>query len=151
MHKHLIRIPVWLPDDKAVIYFVTCCTATRQKVLANQSAHQAALEAWGQIADWQVGRYVVMPDHVHFFVSPLVRDGNLSRFVQAFRSFVTKRLRLQGYPYPLWQREFFDRLLRADEIYAAKWEYVRSNPVRHGLVQHADDWPYAGEIHQLEL
>ncbi len=151
MHKHLKRVPVWLPDDAAVIYFVTSCTASRQKVLANPDAHAAFVAAWQRLDTWRVGRYVIMPDHIHFFVSPLDRDASLSKYVQAFRSFVTKNLRLLGYPYPFWQREFFDRLLRSDEGYAVKWEYVRQNPVRHGLVKKPEDWPYAGEIHPLEL
>jgi hypothetical protein len=39
-----------------------------------------------------------------------------------------------------------DHLLRSDESYAEKWNYVRENPVRAGLAQSAEDWPYAGEI-----
>jgi serpin B len=45
-----------------------------------------------------------------------------------------------------WQPGFHDHLLRSDESYAAKWDYVFQNPVRAGLVSHAEDWPYAGEI-----
>ena len=40
----------------------------------------------------------------------------------------------------------FDRLLRSDESYESKWLYVRDNPVRAGLVDAAEDWPYGGEI-----
>lgn len=150
-HNHLKRIPVWLPEDAAVIYFVTCCTASRQKLLATPEAHKAVVGAWHRLNPWKVGRYVVMPDHVHFFVAPFDRDASLSKCIQAFRSFVTKSLRSFGYPYPLWQREFFDHLLRSNESYASKWEYVRQNPVRHGLAQKPEDWPYAGEIHLLKL
>jgi putative transposase len=47
---------------------------------------------------------------------------------------------------PLWQPGFFDHALRNDESYIQKWEYVRENPVRGGLVSLADDWPYQGEF-----
>ena len=46
----------------------------------------------------------------------------------------------------LWQPGFFDRILRSQESYAEKWNYVREKPVRAGLVQTAHDWPYQGEI-----
>jgi hypothetical protein len=46
----------------------------------------------------------------------------------------------------LWQPGFFDHLLRNDESYNRKWEYVRENPVRAGLVSGADDWPYQSEF-----
>ena len=47
---------------------------------------------------------------------------------------------------PLWQPGFFDHVLRNDESYSQKWEYVRENPVRAGLVVRADEWPYQGEL-----
>jgi hypothetical protein len=50
-----------------------------------------------------------------------------------------------------WQREFFDHLLRSEESYDQKWNYVRENPVRAPLTQSADEWPWAGEIDQLLL
>jgi putative transposase len=51
----------------------------------------------------------------------------------------------------LWQREFFDHFLRSDESYAQRWDYVRDNPGRAGLVRSAADWPYAGTIEDLEI
>ncbi len=47
---------------------------------------------------------------------------------------------------PLWQPGFFDHVLRNDESYSQKWEYVRENPVRARLVPRADDWQYQGEF-----
>jgi hypothetical protein len=51
---------------------------------------------------------------------------------------------------PHWQHGFFDHLLRHSESYAQKWEYVRENPVRAGLVSNSDEWPWQGEIVRLE-
>ncbi|MFB3881745.1 MAG: hypothetical protein ACE149_10800 [Armatimonadota bacterium] len=41
-------------------------------------------------------------------------------------------------------------MLRSGESYGQKWEYVRMNPVRAGLVANPDDWPYQGEIVQID-
>ena len=46
----------------------------------------------------------------------------------------------------LWQPGFFDHVLRNDESYARKWEYVRDNPVRAGLVAEWREWSYQGEV-----
>jgi hypothetical protein len=51
----------------------------------------------------------------------------------------------------LWQREFFDHVLRSGESYSEKWHYVFDNPVRAGLVSSAEEWKYAGEIETLML
>ncbi|MEN3368597.1 MAG: REP-associated tyrosine transposase [Verrucomicrobiota bacterium] len=91
-----------------------------------------------------VGRYVIMPDHLHFFV----RGGDdflLPEWVKGLKRGVTNAFASTANR-PAWQPGFFDHLLRNDESYAQKWNYVRDNPVRAGLVKAADDWPYAGEI-----
>jgi REP element-mobilizing transposase RayT len=49
-----------------------------------------------------------------------------------------------------WQPGFFDHLLRRDESYAQKWDYVWRNPVRAKLVAQPEDWPYQGEVHLID-
>jgi hypothetical protein len=43
----------------------------------------------------------------------------------------------------------FHHRLRAGESYGQKWQYVRENPVRAGLVANPDDWPYHGRVHEI--
>jgi hypothetical protein len=49
-----------------------------------------------------------------------------------------------------WQPGFHDHLLRSDESYGEKWEYVFQNPVRANLVSRTEDWPYSGEIIRID-
>jgi hypothetical protein len=51
---------------------------------------------------------------------------------------------------PNWQSGFFDHLIRHDESYRQKWEYVVENPVRASLVNHSDERPWQGEIERIE-
>jgi REP-associated tyrosine transposase len=51
----------------------------------------------------------------------------------------------------IWQAEFFDHVLRSSESYGQKWDYVRENPVRAGLSNDVDGWPWQGEIEYLML
>jgi hypothetical protein len=46
----------------------------------------------------------------------------------------------------IWEEGFFDHVLRGNESYSQKWNYVRENPVRAGLVKSAPAGPYQGEI-----
>ena len=90
-----------------------------------------------------------MPDHLHAFVAS---DGlSLSAWCKSLKNALSKTLRTIGYEAPHWQKGFFDHVLRSGESYDQKWEYMRENPVRAGLVNAAEDWPYAGEIHELEF
>ncbi len=126
------------------LYFVTACTSDRRHVLARPDVHSAFRTYVSAAPDSSVavGRYVLMPDHVHFFVR--VGDGaRLGSWVGGLKRWISKHASL---PPKTWQNGFFDHLMRSDESYGQKWNYVRDNPVRAGLVQTAEAWPYAGEI-----
>jgi REP element-mobilizing transposase RayT len=149
--KHLRRLDAI--SIETPIYFITICVAKRRPLLNNDAAFAVLRSEWEGAPSrygWSVGRFVVMPDHVHFFcVCDETSQGgkSLSDFVGGFQQWTAKAiLRNFGLSAPLWQREFFDHLLRSDESYGSKWTYVRENPVRAGLAQSPEDWPYAGEI-----
>ena len=98
-----------------------------------------------------LGRYVVMPNHVHLFAALAIDGIALPSWVQSLRSVMGKELLRLGIQKPHWQEGFFDHLLRSQDSYAQKWNYVPNNPVRGGLVKNADDWPYQGEIVRFHL
>ena len=72
-------------------------------------------------------------------------DFQLGSWVGRLKQALAKHIALAAAA-PMWQRGFFDRVLGSDESYSQKWNYVRENPVRAGLVKNANDWRYAGEI-----
>ena len=81
-----------------------------------------------------------MPDHVHWLVSPIEdRELSIGDFWHGFKRTLRKQIGPQSRE---WQRGCFDRVLRSDENLWGKWIYVKDNPVRHGFVHAADDWPY---------
>jgi REP element-mobilizing transposase RayT len=138
--------------EKQPIYFVTACTAERRELLANEPIHKTFLRfvANASARGAWVGRYVLMPDHLHLFL--VLEDDRirLSEWVRSMKNAISKALRARGDSSPCWQKGFFDHVMRGGESYSQKWEYVRANPVRAGLVSRPEDWPYAGEIQQLE-
>lgn len=104
------------------------------------------------IHGWVVGRYVIMPDHVHFFARSLSSPKTLPAFVRDWKKWTTRgAVQTLNLTPPFWQPEFFDHVLRSAESYAQKWAYVRANPVRTGLVSNPADWPYAGECEILRF
>lgn len=138
-------------QNQRPFYFVTFNTYKRLPILANDIVHARWLEFARRSPEhgaW-VGRYVIMPDHVHLFVW-LGETGDLAKWVQSLRAVLGKELLRLGHEKPHWQEGFFDHLLRSDESYGDKWEYVRQNPVRKGLCALPEDWPYQGELTHLE-
>jgi putative transposase len=99
---------------------------------------------------WSVGKYVIMPDHVHFFCSPELNAKPLSSGIGKWKEWTSKTMiQKLSISKPVWQREFFDHLIRSNESYSQKWDYVQDNPVRAGLVGKAENWEFRGEIHSL--
>jgi len=153
--------------------------------------HDLLCSVWREATAWLVGRYVIMPDHVHLFAAPgdielgkacspvdvgsagaspshgvLGAGGpsdvgsagaspsrgepievDLDGWVTYWKSQFTKAW---GRGPRLWQPRQWDTRLRVGESYESKWDYVRHNPVRHGLVARPEHWPYQGEIFPLD-
>ena len=216
-------------DNRAIMLYVTVVTGKRNAMLADKAVQDCIVAAWKAAADWLVGRYVIMPDHIHFFCAPATYPPpDFHRWMKQWKAQVSRSFpiglragRAHGRvalvatetpadtshgrvalvatgipadtahgrvalvatgngadaaatsaalpptddaaatsaalpnvplsrPLPLFQRDCWDRQLRTGESYAQKWEYVRNNPVRKGLVAHADEWPYQGQVNVLE-
>ena len=141
----------------------------RQPLLASDGVHLALIqyaEAALSLAAVAVGRYVIMPDHVHLFVRG--PDGfQLGIWIRGLKRSMSREIRRMGTSAPqqtecaacgvdvpihlqkangLWQEGLFDHVIRHSESYREKWEYVWQNPVRAGLMRNAKEWPYQGEI-----
>jgi putative transposase len=155
--------PLQLPERKApthfpavesgfrsIIIYLTVCTRRRRPLLANNEAARLILSAWQAANFWCVGRYVIMPDHIHLFCAPAIAPAMpLQKWIEFWRNKVTREWTNRN-EVPIWQRDYWDTQLRHRESYSTKWEYVRNNPVRHGFVARAEDWPYQGELNVLE-
>jgi REP element-mobilizing transposase RayT len=83
---------------------------------------------------------VVMPDHVHVILTPLVDETrrsivSLVEIMKAMKSASSHAInRSSGSRHTIWQEESFDRIVRSSESLDAKIAYVLENPVRKGLV-----------------
>ncbi len=86
---------------------------------------------------------VVMPDHVHLILTPLLDEARRTIFSLVEIMKATKGAsahainRQMGRQGPIWQEESFDRVIRSSESLDAKIEYILQNPVRKALVE---DW-----------
>lgn len=134
--------------NQSIIIFLTVCAKDRKRVLANDETHSGIRSAWLMANHWLVGRYLIMPDHLHVFCAPGTIDLRpLDKWVGYWKGGACEALGAGAGT--LWQRDFWDTQLRHRDDYALKWDYVRNNPVRAGLVTRSEDWPYQGELNVL--
>ncbi len=93
--------------------------------------------------DIRLHGYVVMPDHYHVLVT-LVTEPSLSELVRKIHSAFARRCRapigLQGL---LWQRRFYDHVIRDEDDWRTKLAYMHGNPVQRGLVDQASRYTWS--------
>ena len=133
------RIPVLLPWEQPVIYFLTFAIKPRAPVLATDAVWTTLRTTFQRLDRWETFAGVLMPDHLHLLAAPLDRDRSPGDFSKWLKRWFNEALL---HPDWEWQEGVFDRLLRRDESAQQKWQYIRENPVRAGLVEHWQDWRY---------
>lgn len=131
------------------IYFITLCTKDRQNLLWNVGATcgrlntELPLSDVGEIVNTEIqkidsiyenaeiNKYVIMPNHIHMLI--ILRDENrrpqvaptISRILQQFKGSITK---LVGFS--IWQKSFYDHIIRDELDYQKIWEYIETNPLK---------------------
>lgn len=131
-------------------YFITFCTKERKPVLGKVVVGGGACDAphirlsdWGRrvenrihdmgerYPDVRVEMYVVMPNHVHLLLlvqngtsqAPSPTNATIPKWVSLFKRFTNRDCGVQ-----LWQRGFYDHILRDENGFLRHWEYIDQNP-----------------------
>jgi len=137
--NHPAHMPAVERHNEPIIIFMTVCSKDRKSIFAHNDSANVILDAWREAKTWLVGRYVIMPDHIHFFCAPgLFPPETLKQWVRYWKNLASK-IWPRPDEHPIWQRDFCDTQLRRHENYDEKWEYVLNNPVRAGLVTRSED------------
>ena len=139
--------------SSAGAYFITICVKDRKNLLG-QIVGTGVLDGplnklsdYGKIAEryilqlndfyehLSVDNFVIMPNHIHILLSVLKYDGpsgtpvptnnTISRFVSTFKRFCNKE-----YGRNIWQRSFNDHIIRNENDYLVRWNYIDSNPAK---------------------
>jgi putative transposase len=147
--KHPVHQPIVERFNEPAIVFLTVCTKDRIRVLARSDVTALLMDSWQDATSWLVGRFIVMPDHVYLFCAPGEPPARaLKQWVRYWKTLASRRWPRRN-EQPVWQLDFWDTQIRSVAHYDEKWEYVRQNPVRAGLVADSDEWPHQGELNEL--
>ena len=127
-------------------YCVTSCAESRRPVFASSEAAEILiggirwLRETGRI--WILG-YVIMPDHVHLLFA-LRAGASLPTVMQAWKSFTARDLcRGCGALAPVWQRGYYDHMIRDTKDLWVRLDYMHHNPVRKHLVETAQEYRFS--------
>ncbi len=142
-----LRLKGW-NYGKSAAYFITICTGEKKHVLGKVVGAdvligpQVELSQYGKAADMvlsqmpTVDKYVVMPNHVHIiFVIPspkVSESGPMKTSAPTVPGLVRyfKRMVTQACGVSIWQRSFYDHIIRNEADYLRVWQYIDTNPAK---------------------
>jgi putative transposase len=128
-------------------YFITICTYSKVEYFKGKIIVGNILEELMHCAtayDFSIIAYCFMPDHLHLLVAGK-DNSSLKKFIKIFKqktayNFKTKNSNI------LWQRSYYDHVVRKEESVEDIARYILENPVRKGLVEDYRDYPFSGSL-----
>jgi len=127
------------------IYFVTCTTLLRKPYFLNKTCVDIVMPVINGSTDksgFTIYVYCFMPDHLHLLLCGR-EHSNLRDFMRDFKQKSAYAFRKKSGDI-LWQRSYYEHVLRRDEDAKEVARYILNNPVRAGFVQDFQNYPYAG-------
>ncbi|HEX2829827.1 MAG TPA: transposase [Burkholderiales bacterium] len=134
--------------------FFTVAAANRRSAVLTDHIEQlrVAVDITRRMFPFAIDAWVVLPDHLHCIWTMPENDSDFSerwRTIKArFSSDVSasaclSRRQLARGERGIWQRRFWDHVIRDEADFAAHFDYIHNNPVKHGHVERAVDWPFS--------
>ena len=127
-------------------YFVTVCVLDRRSVFVDaevvESVRSHFLEQATRFA-FAILAYCFMPDHVHLLIEGTTEDADLQAFVARAKQKSGFEFAAQ-HQHRLWQKGYYERVLRDDERTTHVIRYIIANPVKAHLVVEPSEYPFWG-------
>jgi putative transposase len=129
------------------IYFLTICCFNGQEILRNEQIVNELLKKLMECCkthEFTNYVYCFMPDHVHLLLGG-EEGSDLIKMVKQFKQ-------LTGYSFKketgerLWQKSYYDHILRKEEDVVKIVRYILENPVRKGLTKHPEEYQFSGSL-----
>lgn len=140
-------------------YFFTVKTYRNQKFLCDPFARTAlrqAIEKTRAEKPFEILGWVLLPDHLHAVWKMPENDNDFSGRWSMIKRYFSQKWLTQNEPHSqrtrrmqdkrepgIWQRRFWEHLIRDQNDMANHMDYVHYNPIKHGLVQCPHHWPYS--------
>lgn len=141
-----IRLPEYAYSLKNSPCLITICSKDKKGIYSKSSFTRFSVDLLIELSKKNgivLLAYCFMPDHVHFVVA-VDEDKSIVDLVRKFKSISTIKSRRFGFEGRIYQNRFYDHFIRKDEGLEKTVKYVLNNPVRKGLVEAWEDFPYSG-------
>jgi len=138
-------------------YFFTVVTYKRKNILAQIENITLLREAFRHVMEkhpFKIDAIVLLPDHLHCVWTLPTGDHDFPKRWRLVKSYFSRKSddrnnnkpsasRRKKKEQAIWQRRFWEHLIRDENDFAGHVEYIHYNPVKHGLVKAPKDWKYS--------
>ena len=134
--------------DTSRAYFITLCAMRGSRPFEDEALARQIIEVLEHLRADEMQRlfcYCLMPDHLHLVLSPMGEGRSFSDVLRDFKTYTNRKAWELGWPGRLWQRSYYDHIGRRREDLVKMCKYILANPVRAGLAEDPEGWPYSGE------
>jgi putative transposase len=139
--------------SRAATYFVTSSTFDKRSSLQSERMAQllvAVLSHYRDTRKFELHEYVVMPDHFHVLITPIL-PVTLEKAVRFIKGAFSYRAKMElGFAGEVWQTSFYDRRVRDAEECMSFRNYIYMNPVRRGLAAGPEEFLYSSARLRLD-
>jgi putative transposase len=131
--------------SSARVFFVTTNTSMGRRLLQSERNATLLIDVLRSnvaTGKFQLHDFVIMPDHLHLLMT-LPGDVTIEKAIQLIKGGFSYRLKKDfGYRGEVWQCGFSDVRIRDGQSFSQHRAYIAQNPVKAGLVDSAENWPY---------
>ncbi len=127
-------------------YFITICTHERRNLFCEAGLVNLLLQVLREKCSsrsFGVYAYCFMPDHLHLQLAGLSKESDLIALIRDFKGGSSARARRLGLS-NVWQKSFYDHVMRPGEQENTVAWYIFNNPVRKAFVNDPREWPHSG-------
>ena len=130
--------PLWIDPSKETYFITVNCQERGVNKLCEATASERIFESVrhrNATGIWFVRIFLLMPDHAHSLIS-FPPEKRMSDIIRDWKRWTSRLCDIT------WQRGWFDHRLRSDESEREKADYILNNPVRAGLIEDKEKWPW---------
>jgi putative transposase len=154
-HRKRMHLSGFDYTGKSHIYFLTLCSADKKPLFMDPGIADLIvneMELRRNRDEIILFCFCIMPDHVHMLLSLSYRySKGVIDWVSAFKRYSARVIKKSYGITPLWQKNFYDHVIRKDESLIKVAEYIVNNPVRKEMVREWKEYPYSRIVDPLPL
>jgi len=139
-------------------YYLTIVTHRRKPILIDNIAllRQSFAQSKKRF-DYRIDAIVVLPEHIHMVITP-ENTTDYPQIIGAIKAYFSRHYTGEDGTFEqsnsrhkkryraIWQKRYYEHTIRDEKDWHETMQYIKHNPIKHGLVARVEDWEYSSFV-----